>query len=152
VETPRGPRRIEAMETGDLVTVILPGGQSQTAFVQSVFVTQNRLWNVQTDAGTLVTTQAQPLCLAVDRTRAAGELEPGDEILRMTGGTLHPARVQAVFPAGCTERVINLVLGDCQVFVAGGFLARSKPPAEPGEPASAGIHAPGAVGGTAAGR
>jgi hypothetical protein len=27
-----------------------------------------------------------------------------------------------------TEKVFNLILGDSEIFVAGGFLARSKPP------------------------
>jgi len=37
--------------------------------------------------------------------------------------------VTAVADTGRQSRVYNLVLGDPVLFVAGGFLARSKPPA-----------------------
>jgi hypothetical protein len=39
-------------------------------------------------------------------------------------------KVLAVVPTERTEKVFNLVLGNSKYFIAGGFLARSKPPAE----------------------
>jgi hypothetical protein len=63
------------------------------------------------------------------KTLPAGELQPGDRVLVRDGGNIHVAQVLRVSPVGTTEDVFNLVLGDSQIFVAGGFLARSKPPA-----------------------
>jgi hypothetical protein len=107
----------------------LASGERVTAHVQSVFVTDNRLWRVTTAAGDLVTTETQPLLLATDRTVPAGELQPGDNILRRNADALHAVEVLAVSPTDRREKVFNLVLGDCEAFVANGFLARSKPPA-----------------------
>jgi hypothetical protein len=141
VETTRGQRRIETIQPGDELIALLPSGELTTAQVQSVFVTENRLWRITTDDSVLVTTEIQPLCLAADNFRAAGELEPGDEILRYTGGVIHATTVQSVSRSERIEQVFNLVLGDSQAFIAGGFLARSKPPAEPASVASAGSDA-----------
>jgi hypothetical protein len=38
-------------------------------------------------------------------------------------------RVLAAAPTGEIARVYNLILGERQLFIAGGYLARSKPPA-----------------------
>ncbi len=147
VETPQGPRPIESVQPGDALVTILPDGQTVTANVQSVFVTKNRLWKVETEEGDLLTTQTQPLCVAaaqrnsfgsgsgmnsvlLDRTVRAGDLQRGDYILRSTGGEIHAVQVRQVSRTDRTEKVFNLVIGDCEVFIAGGFLARSKPPAE----------------------
>jgi hypothetical protein len=135
VETPDGPRAIEQIDAGDEVIAYRTSGQQFTANVQSVFKTENRLWQLTTEAGKLLTTETQPLCLVADeagvayQTRAAGEVVAGDAILGWQRGTLHEVRVLAVVRTPRVEKVINLVLGDCEAFVAGGYLARSKPPA-----------------------
>jgi hypothetical protein len=129
VETPSGRRAIDTVQTGDLVTVVDGQGALQAAKVRSVFVTENRLWQIDTDAGTLLTTQTQPLCVAWGRHVAAGELKAGDGILYHHGPAIQEVKVLAVAETSRVERVFNLVLGDNQTFVASGFLARSKPPA-----------------------
>ena len=129
VETPGGSRPIESIAQGEVVTAFLASGEQVVASVQSIFVTDNRLWQIMTNDGELLTTETQPLCLATDRCVPAGELEPGDEILRYEGGgAVHPVKVLAITPTDRVEQVINLVLGDNQLFIAGGYLARSKPP------------------------
>ena len=130
VETPQGLRAIESIRPGDSLIAILPDGESVTVSVQSVFVTDNRLWKVETDDGVLITTETQPLCLTTDRIRPAGKLQPGDTILRRQDGNILSVKVLAVTRTDRTEKVFNLVLGDSESFVADGFLARSKPPAE----------------------
>jgi hypothetical protein len=130
VLTPSGPRRIESVAAGDEVVAFLSRGERTTRAVQSVFVTSNRLWEVTTEAGTLLTTETQPLCLATGEFRAAGELEPGDVILREAEGAATPTKVLDISRTERIEPVINLVLGDREAFVAGGYLARSKPPPE----------------------
>ena len=82
VETISGPRQIETMQVGDSLRALLPSGEFITVQVQSIFVTDNRLWRIRTEAGELLTTETQPLCLTADEFQAAGQLQPGDEILR----------------------------------------------------------------------
>jgi hypothetical protein len=50
-------------------------------------------------------------------------------VLCLEQGALRPAAVISVIATDRIERVISLVLEDSAVFVAGGFLAHSKPPA-----------------------
>lgn len=145
VTTPEGERPIETIQVGDPLVAVLPDGTTTRAAVQSVFVTRNRLWKIETEEGVLLTTEKQPLCM-IGRSDAAGgtsrelvpgftpvpagKLQPGDRILRRTGGEVRGVQVLSVSPTDRVEKVFNLVLGNSEVFVAGGFLARSKPPAD----------------------
>ena len=130
VETPEGPRPIECICVGQPLLTILPDGRRVDITVQSIFVTRNRLWRVETDQGSLLTTQTQPLCLASHESLRAGDLQTGDRILRYVDGQVREATVQCVSSTDRVEKVFNLVLGDSELFIAGGFVARSKPPAD----------------------
>jgi hypothetical protein len=99
-----------------------------------MFVTRNRLVEVQTDGGTLATTATQPLSLADGGLRPAGELKAGDLIHAWDGGERRTVAVRSVESTGRESPVYNLVLGEPVLFVAGGFLARSKPPAPETDP------------------
>lgn len=129
VETPQGPRAIETIQPGELITAVGPTRELFSAAVQTVFVTDNQLWKVSTDAGLLYTTKTQPLCLENGQTRTAGELKPGDKIRRWQDKGIRVATVLEATRTDRAEKVFNLILGDSEIFVAGGFLARSKPPA-----------------------
>jgi hypothetical protein len=129
VETPTGARRIEEIQPGDLVISLLADGTPTEVAVETVFVTENHLWKVETELGELITTETQPLCLAEGATCQAGKLQPGDAVLFYNDGALEAVRVKRASRTDRTEQVINLILGDSQMFVANGYLARSKPPA-----------------------
>lgn len=129
VETPSGPRRIEELVVGDLV-ISYSSGRVPTAIpITDIFTTDNVLWRIETDHGPLLTTETQPLCLATGLIQSTGNLRPGDKLLNCQQGLVQEATVIHVGPANRSGRVHNLVLGDSQHFVAGGFLVRSKPPA-----------------------
>ena len=128
IDTPQGPRPIETILAGELLIAILASGEKVTAVVQSVFVTQNRLWKIEAADGILLTTETQPLCLTLDKILPAGQLKPGSQILRCRDGVIRSVEVLDVSVTERSEKVFNLVLGDSELFVAGGFLARSKPP------------------------
>lgn len=130
VDTPGGTRLIEGIVAGEEITTILASGESTIVKVQSVFITDNRLWKIETDAESLLTTETQPICLAAGGTVLAGKLQPNDKILHWQDGQSRPVQVLAVSPTNRKAKVYNLILGDSEIFVAGGFLARSKPPAE----------------------
>ena len=76
-----------------------------------------------------ITTETQPLSLVSGGLRAAGELRAGDRIHTWDGNKRREVNVQSVTPTGKEAQVFNLILGEPVLFVAGGFLARSKPPA-----------------------
>jgi hypothetical protein len=129
VLTPQGPRPIHILRAGDAVTIVRADGTTAAGQVQNVFITRNHLVRVETAAGILFTTQTQPLVLADGRLRPAGELQPGDRIFRWQNGKRQAVTVAGVALTGREEMVYNLVLGGSEVFIAGGYLARSKPPA-----------------------
>ena len=129
VETPVGPRSIETIQPGDIVNVPdFNSEKDRTVAVQNVFVTTNHLWRVQTVTGNLVTTETQPLCVGENKVVQVGQLKPGDHVWRTQAGKVFPTMVIAVAKADRTAQVFNLILGDSEMFVANGFLARSKPP------------------------
>lgn len=128
IDTPDGARRIESIRPGERVTTIDAEGRRGWTAVQSVFTTSNRLWQVETAEGALWTTATQPLRLADGQTCQAGKLRPGDLVVRHRDGSMRSVEVLAVSASERWEPVFNLILGESQVFVAGGFLARSKPP------------------------
>jgi hypothetical protein len=135
VETPAGPRKIETLRVGDLVTSLDAGGEPIAVPIESVFRTDNRLWEVATAAGVIVTTETQPLCISLgtsaSQVQTAGKLQPGDTILRWESGTTQSETIESVRQTERIEPVINLVLEGGEYFIASGCVARSKPPAEP---------------------
>ncbi len=128
IDTPAGTSAIERLREGDSVTTIGADGAPSQTRVYSVFMTQNRLIAVKTEAGTLITTETQPLCLADGRLKAAGELKGGEQIQTWMGKAKSNTTVKAITPTGRTAQVFNLILGEPVFFVANGYLARSKPP------------------------
>lgn len=131
IEVAGGTKVIELLRAGDLVTTVGVNGVASPGKVSGVFITKNRLIEVQTEGSTLVTTETQPLAIVNGELRGAGELKAGDEILAWEEGKVRPVKVQSIKRTERITTVYNLVLGDPVLFVAGGFLARSKPPAPP---------------------
>jgi uncharacterized protein (TIGR03067 family) len=129
VLVPGGQRAIERIREGALVTVVDAAGKPSSAKVKGVFATRNRVQDVRTEDGTLVTTATQPVALAAGGFRAAGELKPGDRIWQWQGGKRRAVAVTAVTVADREVEVFNLILGEPMGFVAGCFVVRSKPPA-----------------------
>lgn len=129
VLTPDGERLIETIAAGEPITTFAADGTMTTLLVSKVFVTDNRIWRIVASDGTLFTTKTQPLCLADGTTRQTEELSPGDRILRQDDGELHETEVRSLDATTRTEKVYNLILDNSEMFSAGGFIARSKPPA-----------------------
>jgi uncharacterized protein (TIGR03067 family) len=132
---PDGTKPIEQVREGDRITTIDARGKPSFVKVTEVFATRNRVLEVRTDGGALVTTATQPVALVGGGFRPAGELKPGDRIWRWADGKRRAVAVQRVSPANREAEVFNLVLGEPMAFVAGGFVVRSKPPAVAAPPA-----------------
>lgn len=128
VETPSGSKAIETIVPGDEVTLVASDGNASVAKVRSVFQTGNRLVEVRTEAGTILTTETQPFLLEDGGFRPAGKLTPGDVLWRWGNGQRQAVRFKSVSTTGREAQVYNLVVGDSAVFIAGGYLVRGKPP------------------------
>jgi hypothetical protein len=130
VLTPKGPRAIQTVQPGDEVLAISAEGKPVAAKVASRFCGQSELVEVETDAGKLVTTPKQPFAVAGGKVKSAGGLVAGDEVRRWDGAKAVAAKVRSVKPLADRAAVFNLVLEVPGTFVAGGYLVKSKPPAE----------------------
>jgi len=128
VNTPSGVREIQSVRKGENVSIIAADGTIASGSVESVFETCNTLLDLTTDAGTLRTTETQPLCLASGGFVEAGHLKRGDRIWKWVDAKRTAATVSAIDKIEGTSAVFNLVVGTEKVFVANGFLARGKPP------------------------
>lgn len=133
IAVPGGTRTIESLWIGDIISTLAADGFPQRTKITSVFVTTNRLFEVRTDVGTLLTTETQPLALDRGGIMPVGEMKAGDRIFIWKDGTRSATTVRDIQSTQRSERVFNLVLGEPVLFIANGFLARSKPPA-PSEP------------------
>jgi hypothetical protein len=129
IETPKGTKRVEDLRNGDVITTIRPDGTRAWATVAAMFMTKNRLAEVNIDGKTLITTTTQPLALADGKIRPSGELQPGDRIQVWEKGERSTARVKSVDVTLRDAPVYNVVVGEPALFVANGFIARTKPPA-----------------------
>lgn len=132
IETAKGLREVEQIQVGDKIVAILRTGEVTKIPVSSIFRTHNRLLEIHTTEGTLLTTPQQPLCMTSSKNVAAGQLEQGDLILVWRDGKTRQAKVRQVVTTDRIEPVINLVLRDSEAYIANGFVARSKPPADLG--------------------
>lgn len=128
VATDEGLRPIEQIVERDRVLAGYVDGAVTTDTVASIFRTQNRLWRIETDRGTLLTTAVQPLCLAGGGFRRAGDLLAGDVLLRGADGKSSTAKVLHAVPTEHVAEVFNLVLEYGNQFIADGFVVRCKPP------------------------
>jgi hypothetical protein len=131
VETPDGPRSIETVKAGDAVQTLSPNGKMVPIKVASVFVGQSLLVEIETDDGILHTTGKQPLMLTSGAVKSAIDLVSGDEIARWKDGRPQPVKVRSVqLKDRQPVPIINLVLDEQGIFIANGYLVRSKPPAD----------------------
>jgi hypothetical protein len=121
---------IETLRVGDEVTSIDAEGHAAPRKITHIFTTKNRLLELKTDRGRLLTTRTQPVSVAGGGFRTVGELEPGDRIWHWRADQREIAVVDEVALTDREEQVFNLVIGESAVFIAGDFLVRGKPPAE----------------------
>jgi hypothetical protein len=130
VRVPEGVKSIEGLRTGDAVVCVNINGIWESVKVTDVSVTRNKLLEVQTDNGSLITTQTQPIALEAGGFQSAADLKHGDRIWRIVNGGRRAVNVLGVCATDREADVFNLVLGETRVFIANDFLVRSKPPAK----------------------
>lgn len=130
VLTESGWRAIEFIQVGEQLVAFDQQGQRWSVPVSSIFKTRNRLLEIDTGKFTFWTTPQQPLATSLSHHVAAGDLKPDDCIVRWQEGQFVTERIERVSDTGRIAQVYNLVLTNSEMFLAGGVLVRSKPPAE----------------------
>jgi uncharacterized protein (TIGR03067 family) len=134
VRVPGGTTPIEKLRAGDPVITLDADGKPVPVKVAGVFKTTNRLIELRVEGGTLLTTETQPISLEAGGFRAAAELKKGDRVVRWVDGRKQVVAVRSVSAPVEEAYVFNLILGDPTAFIAGDFVVRSKPPADPVRP------------------
>jgi hypothetical protein len=129
IQVPGGTKRVEDLRAGDVITTVGADGKPGQGKVAAMFVTKNRLVEVNVDGKLLITTASQPLALADGKLRSAGELKTGDRIYLWVKGERTAVAVKSVVATEREAQVYNASLGEPTLFVANGFVARTKPPA-----------------------
>ncbi|NND96374.1 MAG: hypothetical protein HKN47_03480 [Pirellulaceae bacterium] len=128
VTTPSGSERIENLAPGSVVITLDDDGAPQPRPIRNIFVVDNDVLKIQTDFGSFVTTETQPLRLANGTTTGAGALSHADAILRWESGKTIPAKILSIQKQYRATRVHNLVFDQTTHFIANGYIVRSKPP------------------------
>ncbi len=127
VAVSEGVKAIDKLRPGDSVLTIDANGKKTTTRVISVFNTRNRAVTLRVPGAKLITTETQPIALESGKFRAAGELKPGDRIWRWQSGKRFAATVLEVTAVEGKVEVFNLLFDEQKMFIAGGFVVRSKP-------------------------
>ncbi|MGA2465903.1 MAG: polymorphic toxin-type HINT domain-containing protein [Thermodesulfobacteriota bacterium] len=126
IATPNGLAAIEALTTGDEVLAVDRDGQTVRTAVKTIFVSRNSVMRIETNGGLLVATKEHPVSLLGGRFRQAGDLRPGDRIVKWKDGRLVAKTVRKIFPVEGEGMVFNLQVGEPNTFVAEGIVVHNK--------------------------
>lgn len=126
IATPNGLIAIEALTTGDEVLAVNRDGQTVRTAVKSIFVSRNSVMRIETSGGPLVATKEHPVYLSEGRFRQAGDLRPGDHIVKWKDGRLVVKTVRKISPVEGEGMVLNLQVDEPNTFVAEGIVVHNK--------------------------
>ncbi len=126
IAAPNGPLAIESLHFGDEVLAVRDNGQTVRTRVQTIWVRRSPLLRIETGRGTLLATEEHPVGLWNGGFRPAGDLRPGERIIRWKGGRLVAGKVRAITPEKNDALVFNLQVGEPHTFLAEGLLVHNK--------------------------
>ena len=126
IATPEGLVAIETLTAGDEVLAVNRDGQTVRTTVRTIFVSRNSVMRIETNGRPLVATEEHPVSLSGGRFRQAGDLRPGDRIVKWKHGRLVAKTVRTIFPVEGEGMVFNLQVGEPNTFVAEGIVVHNK--------------------------
>jgi predicted lipid-binding transport protein (Tim44 family)/3-dehydroquinate synthase class II len=126
IATPTGPVAIESLTSGDDVFAITADGLTVRTAVKTVFISKGTLVRIKTNAGTLVTTAEHPVSLKEGLFKQAGDLQPGDRIVKWKNGRLTTKTVRKVLSAEEEALVFDLQVGEPHTYVAEEIVVHNK--------------------------
>jgi predicted lipid-binding transport protein (Tim44 family) len=126
IATPNGLVAIETLITGDKVLAVNRDGQTVRTTVKTIFVSKNFVRRIKTSAGEFFATEEHPVNLWGGRFRQAGDLRPGDRIVKWKDGRLVAKTVRKIFPVEGEGIVFNMQVDEPHTFVAEGIVVHNK--------------------------
>ena len=126
VATPNGPTAIETLTSGDEVLAVTHDGVTLRTTVKTIFISKNQVLKIKTSGGILSATDEHPVSLGGGRFRQAGDLRPGDHIVRWKDGRLVAKTVRKVSRMEGEGLVFNLQVDEPHTFVAEGMVVHNK--------------------------
>ena len=126
VATPNGPTAIETLTSGDEVLAVTHEGVTLRTTVKTIFISKNQVLKIKTSGGILSATDEHPVSLGGGRFKQAGDLRPGDHIVRWKDGRLVAKTVRKVSRIEGEGLVFNLQVDEPRTFVAEGMVVHNK--------------------------
>jgi hypothetical protein len=112
---------------GDVVLAMDETGRITPQPVTTLFRHNDAaILEVETEAATLRTTREHPLWMGGDLYRDAGDLKPGDKIMRYVDGHVTATIVRSLHENKGRETVYNIEVDTIHTYVAGGFVVHNK--------------------------
>ena len=126
IATPKGAIAIESLASGDEVLAVTEQGLTVRTTVKTVFVSKETLVRIKTSGGNLVTTSEHPVRLKEGMFKQAGDLHPGDHILKWKNGRLTAKTVRNVLPTEDEALVFDLQVGEPHTYLAEEIVVHNK--------------------------
>ena len=126
IATPKGPVAIESLASGDEVLAVTGDGFTVRTTVKTVFVSKGTMVRIKTNGGTLVTTAEHPVSLKKGMFKQAGDLHPGDHILKWKNGRLTAKTVRKILFTEDEVLVFDLQVGEPHTYVAEDIVVHNK--------------------------
>jgi predicted lipid-binding transport protein (Tim44 family) len=126
IATPKGAIAIESLASGDEVLAVTEQGLTVRTTVKTVFVSKETLVRIKTSGGNLVTTSEHPVRLKEGMFKQAGDLHPGDHILKWKNGRLTAKTVRNILPTEDEALVFDLQVGEPHTYVAEEIVVHNK--------------------------
>jgi predicted lipid-binding transport protein (Tim44 family) len=126
IATPLGPVSIDRLASGDEVLAVESDGRTVRTTVKVLFISKSPVMQVKMCGEVLAATEEHPVAIGKGRFRQAGELRPGDCILRWKDGRLVERKVHGISRQAGGELVFNLQVEAPNTFIADGIVVHNK--------------------------
>ncbi|MCJ7783555.1 MAG: TIM44-like domain-containing protein, partial [Desulfobacterales bacterium] len=126
IATPKGPVAIESLASGDEVLAVTGDGFTVRSTVKTVFVSKDTMVRIKTNGGDLVTTAEHPVSLKEGMFKQAGDLHPGDRVMKWKNGRLTAKTVRKVLFTEDEGLVFDLQVGEPHTYVAEEIVVHNK--------------------------
>lgn len=126
IATPKGQVAIESLASGDQVLAVTGDGLTVQTTVKTIFVSKGTMVRIETSGGTLVTTAEHPVSLKEGMFKQAGDLHPGDRIVKWKNGRLIAKTVRKVLFTEDEGLVFDLQVGQPHTYVAEDIVVHNK--------------------------
>jgi len=126
IATPHGTVSIETLASGDEVFAVDTDGRTVRTSVKVLFISKSPVMEIRTGEEVLAATEEHPVSIGKGRFRQAGNLQPGDRILKWKDGRLVERKVHGISPPVGDELVFNLQVEAPNTFIADGIVVHNK--------------------------